>query len=330
MPLSRQTLDDQVSAFLWRQWGTVGVSSTGQVGDRRVIDPEALLLFTLLFAPREPRLLGEVLDWLRVNGRLVSVSRLRNLAIDERERRLVGAALAWAGMHNPRLQLWAERTPTAGRQEPLAEVYVQRPDPAFASWGFDWPTTTPSNKSAEVDPSRRETLAFRLRLLFGVGARAEIVRFLLTTANQGSTTGQIAHASGFGRRNVADALEELVDAAAIEAGPRGRGRTYSLDTQRWAALLGVAVADLPIHVDWRRSLHALWQVVTWFDGDARVDRSLYLRASDARQLVEGLTDDLGSLMVSVPGGGHAQGADYWDVFERVTEALVDEVTTQRR
>jgi hypothetical protein len=71
-------------------------------------------------------------------------------------------------------------------------------------------------------------------------------------------------------------------------------------------------------------------VVTWFDGDARVDRSLYLRASDARQLVEGLTDDLGSLMVSVPGGGRAQGADYWDVFERITEALVDEVTTQRR
>jgi hypothetical protein len=131
----------------------------------------------------------------------------------------VGAALAWAGMHNPRLQLWAERTPTAGRQEPLAEVYVQRPDPAFASWGFDWPTTTPSNKSAEVDPLRCEALAFRLRLLFGVGARAEIVRFLLTTANQGSTTGQIAHAAGFGRRNVADALEELLDAAAIEAGP---------------------------------------------------------------------------------------------------------------
>lgn len=329
MPLSRHALDERVSIFLWHQWGILGVSSTESTGttrDRNVIDPEALLLFTLLIAPREPRLFGEVLDWLRVNGRLMSVSRLRNLTRGDRERRLVGAALAWAGMHNPRLQLWAARSPTAGDPEPLSEIYVQQPDPAFAAWGFLWPTTTPSNKSGEVDPSRREALAFRLRLLFGVGARAEIFRFLLTTSSRERTTSEIAHAAGFGRRNVADALEELVDAGAIDAGPRGRARTYGLDRERWAGFLGIETGELPPHADWRRSLRALGRVVAWFDEDDSVERSPYLRASDARQLVEDLTDDLAAAGVTVPHTSDAHGADYWEVFERVVNELADRLT----
>jgi hypothetical protein len=65
--------------------------------DRSAQDPEALLLFTFEVARDDPRLFGEVLDWLALNERLVSVQRLRNLCRDDADagggRALMGSAL---------------------------------------------------------------------------------------------------------------------------------------------------------------------------------------------------------------------------------------------
>ena len=81
--------------FAWDEWAQMGVSATAERADRSAQDPEALLLFTLEVARADPRLLGEMLDWLALNERLVSVQRLRNLCRDDVDRALAEAALAW-------------------------------------------------------------------------------------------------------------------------------------------------------------------------------------------------------------------------------------------
>ena len=90
----RRDVRARVLAFAWDQWAQMGVFGTSRRADRWAADPEALLLFTLEVARADARLFDEVLDWLALNERLVSVQRLRNLCRDDTDRTLAEAALA--------------------------------------------------------------------------------------------------------------------------------------------------------------------------------------------------------------------------------------------
>ncbi len=90
----RREVRARLLAFAWDQWAQVGAFGTARRADRTA-DPEALLLFTLEVARADARLFDEVLDWLALNERLVSVQRLRNLCRDHTDRALAEAALAW-------------------------------------------------------------------------------------------------------------------------------------------------------------------------------------------------------------------------------------------
>jgi hypothetical protein len=321
---TRDRVAQEVSIFLWDQWTQLGLAGISVRRDRWAIDPEALLLLGLRLAGTDPRLFGETLDWLRCNGRLVSAKRLRNLAGDAESRRRVDAALAWAGVHEPALQLWARGIPRpAPRAEliPMADLTVREPDPAFASFGLLWQQTEPSGKSARADVLRPVALAFRLRLIFGVGARAEVVRYLLTTDRPESSVADIAHAAGFGKRNVADALGALASAGVIGRLSGRRDHRFSIDVARWSGLLQVSADQLPRAVDWIGLLPVLWKIMAWFDEDATTGRSPYVRASEARLLIAEVGRALAAGGIAVPDGRDAHGDAYWPVFEGALDAV---------
>jgi hypothetical protein len=321
---SRDRVAEEVTTFLWEQWTQLGLAGVSPRRDRWAIDPEALLLLGLRIAGADPRLFGETLDWLRCNGRLISAKRLRNLARDAESRRLADAALAWAGMHEPALQLWARGVPRpASRDEliPLADLSVREPDPAFASFGLSWQKTEPSRKSAAADVLRPVALAFRLRLLFGVGARAEVVRYLLTTDRPESSVAEVAHAAGFGKRNVADALRALASAGVVWWISRGNEHRFAIDATRWIGFLQVDADELPRAVDWVGLLPVVWRIMRWFDEDAATERSPYLRASEARLVMVEIGPELAAGGIAVPDGRDAHGEAYWPVFENVLEAV---------
>jgi len=321
---SRDGVAQEVSTFLWDQWTQLGLAGVSTRRDHWAIDPEALLLLGLRTAGADPRLFGETLDWLRCNGRLVSAKRLRNLAKDAESQRLVDAALAWAGMHEPALQLWARGIPRPSPRDELmslADLSVRGPDPAFASFGLLWQTTEPSRKSAATDVLRPVALAFRLRLLFGVGARAEVVRYLLTTDRPESSVAEVAHAAGFGKRTVADALGALASSGVIGWLLRGNEHRFAIDVGRWSGLLQVPAGDLPRAVDWVGLLPAVWRITAWFEEDAASGRSPYLRASEARLLTAEIGPPLAESGIAVPDGRDAHGEAYWPVFENVLDAV---------
>lgn len=321
---TKRELDEAVADFVWSQWTQAGLAGVARRRDRWAIDLEALYLFSVRFAPREARLFGELLDWLRTNARLMSVKRLRNLTHDEWSRKLVEACILWAGIAPPATQRRARRTGASSPKalEALADLYVSTPDPAFAAFGFLWPETPASGKSLAPDVSQPINLSFRLRLLLGVSSRAEILRYLLTTEDKESSTSEIAHASGFGKRIINEALPELVESGVIEGRREGRELAYRLDTARWAAFLELSTRSLPKYVDWIRLLSVLWEMVRWFDEDSTTERSEYLRASEARRLVQRIQADLLAAGVRMPDDRGAHGAHYWPVFMRTVEATL--------
>src|ERR1700754_1632995 len=103
----RDEVQDGLANFLWDEWGQMGVAASTKRRDSWATDPEALLLLTFEVGRGEPRLFDEVLDWMLVNERLLSVQRLRNLAADEDDRALVEAVLGWLGQNRRRPRLGA-------------------------------------------------------------------------------------------------------------------------------------------------------------------------------------------------------------------------------
>ena len=134
----RERLRQGFLEFAWRQWAQVGVSANIAGSDRWSIDPEALILFTIEVARRDPRLFDEMLDWLAENRGLLTMQRLRNLSTRlPVDTRLVGAVIAWTGEPRPpqrpqnrhEAEFPPERMPVFS---PDVLGFIGEPDPTFA------------------------------------------------------------------------------------------------------------------------------------------------------------------------------------------------------
>lgn len=69
--------------FLWRQWSALGVAGYSKSDDTWIIDPEALLLFSLTLCRYEPRLFDEIMDWLETNGSMMNIQRIKSILKEE-------------------------------------------------------------------------------------------------------------------------------------------------------------------------------------------------------------------------------------------------------
>lgn len=327
------TLRERVRAsaldFAWDSWAQMGVFAEPRYEDRRAADPEALLVFTLQVARSDPRLFDEVLDWLRLNERLVSVQRLRNLCRDERDRRLVDASLRWVSRfrRNPRFGAEGTKSPPA-EGEPLFGTSVSdvwNPDPQFLELGFVRPVAEPSLKSRRPDVSLPVNFAFRTRLVFGVGSRAEILRYLLTAPAPDVSAQLVTEAVTFDKSNVSGTLNALVEAGLVSAFTVGNERRYSIDRAAWARLLGLAPDGLPAHRDWPQLLWTHREILRWLEDPSLEDLSDYLLASAARDLIGRLEKTL--LFAGVPVYGTTlPGERYWEGFVETVNAAIEALT----
>jgi hypothetical protein len=321
----RTAVIERALEFAWDSWAQLGVSAEARVEDQRAADPEALLVFTFEIARRDPRLFDEVLDWLRENERLVSVQRLRNLSRDDRDRSVVDAALHWVSRfrRNPRFR--SERKPPGGDTEPLfvsGAAASTRSDPLFLEHGLVRGLAEPSHKSREPDVSLPINFAFRLRLALGVNSRAEVMRYLLTVRAPDVPAQLVAQVTSYAKQNVAETLEGLVGAGVVNAFRIGNERRYSIDREAWAHVLGLDAEQLPSYREWPELLWAVRQIIRFLDQPELEDRSPYLHASAARDLVESIEPNL--LFARVPVLGKSlSGERYWEGFAETVDAALD-------
>jgi predicted pyridoxine 5'-phosphate oxidase superfamily flavin-nucleotide-binding protein len=290
----RKDVQNHLAGFLWTQWAQMGVFATTNRRDRWAADPEALLLLTFEVGRDEPRLFDEVLDWLAVNERLISIQRLRNLARDEKDRALVEAVVGWLGERRRRARLEAR---SAAAKPPNPEPFFRNsrlptdePDPAFLAQGLLKPSFEPSGKSQSPQVLLPINLAFRFRLLMGIGARAEAMRVLLTIDAPRSNVQAIASSTAYTKRNVQEAVSSLSSAGVLDAFEVGNEQRFSAPRDRWMHFL--TLDDLPRHEDWPQVFAAYRKVLRWLADPAHEELSDYMLSSEARTLAEEVTPDL--------------------------------------
>lgn len=204
-------------SLLWRTWEAFGVSSWERGAPESVVDPEALIVATLVHG--DQRLINEALDWSVEHATLVHVRRIRAMTATTTVAESIGTWLQ-------DLQRGDGRSgKSVGRGTPLRRI------PA--------------------------TAALRFRSLTGTTTRSEIVRAMhgIVAAGSGSmSAADLIDELGFTRAHVNRALAELTDAGFLEATGSPKRLRYA---PRDGDLLSEAVwrpwAALP-HAPWQAAL----------------------------------------------------------------------------
>jgi hypothetical protein len=314
--------------FAWGEWVQLGVSGDGTRSDRWVIDPEAIVLFTIEVARRDPRLFDEMLDWLVLNGRSLSLQRLRNLTgrfpID---RDLVEAVVNWAGRARRSLH-WSVHKRQAmefeERSEPLFATdvvsFIPNPEPVFVSYGYNRPPVSVSGKSTQPDLHAPINLAFWFRLLFGPGSRSEVIRILLTAREGPLDAARIADEAAFTKRSVSDVLTAFGDIGVIHARWSANERVFLASPAKWTGLLEGATT--PTYVPWVHLFPLLMELLNWLERGFEEDASNYLVVSRARDLVEKLAPDLEVIGVVPPRGRSSSDSRYLAEFTQLVDSLL--------
>jgi hypothetical protein len=177
----------------------------------------------------------------------------------------------------------------------------------------------PERRSAQPDLAAPINLALRLRSLLGIGARAEVVRVMLTADAPRMSVQALAASTGYAKRNVQEAAASLRAAGAAGSSTIGNEQRFELPRKPWLELLDLPHA--PLHVDWPQLFGALRVLMRWLREHDREELSEYMLASEARHVLEAVAGDLRFAGVAVDLGG-PDGAEYWPHFVSVVPDLL--------
>ncbi|NOY81546.1 MAG: hypothetical protein GXP31_11160 [Kiritimatiellaeota bacterium] len=311
--------------FLWRQWSALGVAGHAETGDCWAIDPEALLAFTCTIGRYDSRLFDEVLDWLVTNERFINVQRLKTVMRKEGFRGgSTLAAVAGFLAENGKKAKWERLAKGRAEQENDRYLFqrpdgavlpvVGNPDPVFKEYGWLRNPVDLRGLSAEFPPYSETSLWMRLRALFGVTARCEIVLYLLVNGKCGSSV--LARQTYFFHRTIQDALGEMTRSGLVVSTRIGRERTYSLpDVAKWWSLLGGG--EELVWVCWPALLSALEAIWLRIQPPAFAELPPLLQMSELRKLMRDTgAEKLARSGVDIrfPDAERQPGMDYLDAL----------------
>jgi hypothetical protein len=251
-------LREYVLDTLWSQWHELGVAAT--VPRRHsddFIDPEPLIAFTAAHSDLDPRLRDESIDWVLRYGTYVSKARLKNVVAD-----------------------WGLR------QNTLFREYAATVN---AHGGAGWPAARAKplpfrsrSRALLEDLARPALISLRIRAIFGVGARAELIRALLSRSQPAMTAADLSAETSYGKRNVLNELEPLRFAGVVKSFRAVNADRFSLAKVEQIKAL---VSPLPQrYTRWTQvfgALHAIHEVA-----QRAAKRSDLQRAVDAVRLLQ--------------------------------------------
>lgn len=278
-----EQLRHNVLDFAWSVWTELGVSGWLRRHEDVLIDIEPLLLFTASLT--DARLVDESMDWSIRYGRFVSKVRLRNLleASDDDTRRNF---FEFAATVNARGRFgW----PSDGA----------RPRTKFEA----------SGRSRVEDFGRPALLALRVRAIFGVGARAEIVRLFIANPIAALTAAELAEQSNYAKRNATEALASLHLGGLIKKVPFRNASRYLLGPrEEFVSFIGELPRKFPAWDSLLRVLSSLLRLAERSEEQTPLSRAL-----QAQKLAEDHALDFVRAGMTLPPR-MAPGAEAWSDF----------------
>jgi hypothetical protein len=256
-----QGLKQKALSTAWAQWSALGAAVSNAQAAHSIIDPEALLLLSLLLAEEECRLWDLLGWWARVGSHLLSVQRVKNLT-----RAYPNPMSSTLGQfaHLARSQGGDSRWKSLARPQAATKIRFKK--------GF-------GERLTLVEPA---TLFLRLRAGFGVGIKADVLGYLLGLRGTWVIARDITEATSYTAQAIRRALEDMAAARLVET-IRQTPTKYRVDPQGWVDLLGLREAP-PVWRDWQSLFAFIGHLSEWSRGDANLKTSPYVLSSRAREL----------------------------------------------
>ena len=303
-------LRDALLDAVWRQWRVLGAGASSRAARAKapgapddvrrhlhaVVDPEALVLVSLVLLDHERRL-GDLLhDWGARNSDLLSVQRMKNLTADYPDpvhaplahrvawfaavARDVGKDLRWRSL--------AQGWDGAPGRRPDVGTHEGSPTPVSA-YVRAYGAHAPLNASTKARATRARlvsgaTLMLQLRLGLGVGVKSDLLAFLLANGEEPATVRDIAQATGYTVAAVRRAADDLATARLIESRD-GQPIGYRATYDAWAPLLGLR--DRPVRwASWHQRFQFATAFLHWADAARERPLSAYAFGAHGRDLIE--------------------------------------------
>jgi len=318
--------------FLWRQWGQLGVASANvPKRDGWAIDPEALWLFSSSLARYDARLFDEIIDWLVINSAFINMPRLKSIQRKQQlgDLNVVAAMADTVSRHNSRLNwrfdshAWGNRKQQSlFLSDGLANMDFGPRDEIFIKYQLVRGKLELRRLSRAFNRVMPECILLRLRSIFGVSARAEIVLYLLT--HDIGHPSQIAKETSFSQKNIQDTLVDMSASGVIQSGPlEGRRKSYYL-VNKFDTLLLPSSIDPPLWITWAPLFTALDHIRKRVYEITQQNISATLLSSEFRQLAIDAQHNfqLAGFASAISDHRPYTGTAYLDVFINDIDALL--------
>jgi|TARA_B110000495_G_C23011509_1_gene598318 hypothetical protein len=322
-----------ISNLLWRQWSELGVSGYARSDDNRIIDPEALLLFSTVMARKDPRLFDEILDWLDCNASRISMQRLTRMQKDYAlgEPTILAAIASRLSQRSEHLK-WNSLTQKIDpSKEKAKDLFAGIPsprmlDPHFLKWGWKRGPIEHRRLSHAPRPERPATFLFKLRSLFGRQSRAEIIVWLLS--NDAGHPAEIARQTGYFKRSIQAALNELEESGHIRSVRVGREKHFAIRHHEWRFLLTWNATSetepvFPRWLHWPSLLQTLRKTNDLLANPNLTTMSPSMQAIEAKRAVDFASLAKMGFASDLSHSPAPSGSDYLDTFLNQIRKLLD-------
>ncbi len=320
----RDSYHELLLSFLWRQWSALGIAGYDTGGDKWYIDPESLLIFTACLGRYESRLFDEVLNWLDENGSFINIQRMKNILKKEE---FSGARVisAMAG-------IMAERGKPK-KWESLAEEYVSRdstenlffrsngqpmemfgaPEPVFEKYGLYRGKIEFRAHTQPISIIKNTGFLFKLRALFGVNARPEILLYLLT--HESGHPRLIARETYYAQKTIQDILVEMSRSGLINVRNAGREKRYWLKRDEWYNLLAPGQEEI-LWINWPLLFSALEKIWLKLNQKTLYKLDSLTQSSELRILMQSVRKQIESsgFGYKISNETFYRGIEYTEVF----------------
>jgi hypothetical protein len=307
--LFRNEFRKKLLAIHWRQWTSLGISSTHERESKSAIDLEALLLSTMHLGTEDKRLLTIALEWLLKNREWINLSRVKRigghyLAVQKPLNRGLISHEAFS-----LLQRYLKSSPEPEEND-LHQAHAAEKAGAYTSADtLKEAFHIALRGKAAVEPNLQDPCLLQLyfRGIFGINARAELMLYLLLCKHGNSNS--IAKEIGFDQKIVYRLLERWTMAGLVE---KTQDKNYQLSPGSGMTAIA-SDYTLPRYTNWISGFATLNRIYAAMKpeqlSDDKYALSSYFRdiLPDARTLAR-------SVNLSLPDGRSHAGAAYFGAF----------------
>ncbi len=313
-----------INEFLWNEWSSIGVPGNVRENNNTIIDVEALFVFSLNQARFDIRLFDEIFDWVIKNDRWLSFQRIktyvRKYEGDEIKRILQAFSRSvYSATRNIRWKMFLNLADTNDNipcpfflntdtsELPIPGSY----DENFKSSGWLRSPINIRNKSSDIPFESEKNLLFKLRTLFGITPRAEILAYLI--CKERVSASEIINSTGYSKPSVYDTLSDLVTGRFIDQYNKNGSMKYYVDLNRWKNFLNIA-KPLPVWIDWQRVFVPLYKFSLFLIENTNSNLSNYILKSNLITMYEILSNAFIASEIKNPFNKNVDLENVIDVF----------------